>query len=294
MPFRQGRSPVEKPDLASRTRRAGCPQSAAWGWPFFGLLFFGHAKKSDSDPGRGSKARRRRPNRPTTTYKQKPKLTTNPRRRHIKAKPHQKQPSPRSPNTYSKLNTNLRRQHRQPRRQRRVTIPVKQTKPRKIKRRRHQASTQRMPAQRPRSLPGIRRHHAHRLSIVDTARTQPMPPQLIGIRVINQQLQRFAFDEMPSLFGVHAMPGTELTGSEQEMDGAQRRARRAGWLWCGVDAPVVAAFRMRLQRQVIDQHLRWRRRAHPVNLRRPHHSASPANAPPVHPARKAGTWVWPT
>jgi hypothetical protein len=35
------------PVVRSRSRRAGCPQTAPGGCPFFGLLFFGQAKKSD-------------------------------------------------------------------------------------------------------------------------------------------------------------------------------------------------------------------------------------------------------
>src|SRR3569832_390421 len=35
----------------SRTRRAGCPQGADPGCPFFGLPFFGHAKKGDPAAG---------------------------------------------------------------------------------------------------------------------------------------------------------------------------------------------------------------------------------------------------
>ncbi|RDD79760.1 hypothetical protein DVJ77_20750 [Dyella tabacisoli] len=55
MPFRQGRKPCRKarPNLTY-------PKGDSPGCSFFWLLFFEQAKKSDSDPGRGSKARRRR------------------------------------------------------------------------------------------------------------------------------------------------------------------------------------------------------------------------------------------
>ena len=36
------------PGTASRSRRAGCPETAASGWPFSWLLLFGHSKRSDS------------------------------------------------------------------------------------------------------------------------------------------------------------------------------------------------------------------------------------------------------
>jgi hypothetical protein len=53
--FARAGSPVEKPGPASRTRRAGCPESAASGCSFFWLLFFEQAKKSDSASGRRAK-----------------------------------------------------------------------------------------------------------------------------------------------------------------------------------------------------------------------------------------------
>jgi hypothetical protein len=82
IPFRQGRSPVEKPGRLSRLGGRS-PQSTASGCPFFGLLFLtsgihalrpsgqlrcshtllrvrGHAKKSDSGLGRGMKRPPRR------------------------------------------------------------------------------------------------------------------------------------------------------------------------------------------------------------------------------------------
>ena len=40
------------PRVALRSRRAGCPETAASGWPFSWLLLFGHAKRSDSLAGR--------------------------------------------------------------------------------------------------------------------------------------------------------------------------------------------------------------------------------------------------
>ena len=45
------------PGTASRSRRAGCPETAASGWPFSWLLLFGHSKRSDSLAGRRVKSR---------------------------------------------------------------------------------------------------------------------------------------------------------------------------------------------------------------------------------------------
>ncbi|PMQ05587.1 hypothetical protein DyAD56_09660 [Dyella sp. AD56] len=58
-PFSPGQEPRRKarPPL---TNWPASPASAKWGCPFFGLLFFGQAKKSDSASGKRSKARRRR------------------------------------------------------------------------------------------------------------------------------------------------------------------------------------------------------------------------------------------
>jgi hypothetical protein len=53
--FVRAGSPVEKPGPASRTRRAGCPQSAASGWPSLWLLSLGQTRESDSGSGRRPK-----------------------------------------------------------------------------------------------------------------------------------------------------------------------------------------------------------------------------------------------
>ena len=45
------------PGVALRSRRAGCPETAASGWPFSWLLLFGHSKRSDSLAGRRVKSR---------------------------------------------------------------------------------------------------------------------------------------------------------------------------------------------------------------------------------------------
>ncbi len=67
--FRRGRSPVEKPGRPSRTGRLYRPATRR-GCPFFGLLFFGQAKKSDSAFGRRAKRPpRRRPDRGNATTK---------------------------------------------------------------------------------------------------------------------------------------------------------------------------------------------------------------------------------
>ncbi len=45
------------PGVALRSRRAGCPETAASGWPFSWSLLFGHSKRSDSLAGRRVKSR---------------------------------------------------------------------------------------------------------------------------------------------------------------------------------------------------------------------------------------------
>jgi hypothetical protein len=52
---RRRRRRQRTPGAPSRSRRAGCPETAAPGWPFFWLLFFGHAKKSDPLAGASGK-----------------------------------------------------------------------------------------------------------------------------------------------------------------------------------------------------------------------------------------------
>jgi hypothetical protein len=50
IPFRQDRSPVEKPGPASRTFWAGCPESAARGGLLFWLLFSWPRKRKVTRP----------------------------------------------------------------------------------------------------------------------------------------------------------------------------------------------------------------------------------------------------
>jgi hypothetical protein len=61
---RRRRRRQRTPGAPSRSRRAGCPETAVPGWPFFWLLFFGHAKKSD--PLAWRRAENRQGRRPPT------------------------------------------------------------------------------------------------------------------------------------------------------------------------------------------------------------------------------------
>jgi hypothetical protein len=60
IPFRRGRSPVEKPGRPSRTVWAVSPDSAKRGCPSLWLLSLGQARESDPASGRRSEARGRR------------------------------------------------------------------------------------------------------------------------------------------------------------------------------------------------------------------------------------------
>src|SRR3954470_14955130 len=110
-----------------------------------------------------------------------------------------------------------------------------------------------------RHLPGAWRHHQLRnLGLVDVI------AQDIAVSA-NRQLQWRAAIKMPDLGRIDAMPARDLPRLEQEIDGGRGGAALAGCFSTGWQRPAIpkglaemAPFRMRLQRQHVDQAVRFR------------------------------------
>jgi hypothetical protein len=108
-------------------------------------------------------------------------------------------------------------------------------------------------------LPGTRRHHAQGLGTgVGLEGADERGLDLCELEVADKQLERRALVVMPGLVREHAVPPAHLAGSEQEVDGRQRRTRRPAIVWRhgrrrSMHFAVVAALRVRSQPEAFDE-----------------------------------------